>query len=107
MNGDALIVYVTYASETEAQSISRALVEGRLVACANMFPAHQSMYWWEGAVQEGTEVAVMYKTRADMFVAVKDKILTLHSYECPCIVAWDIARGHDGFMEWIAEQTAR
>lgn len=74
------------------------------MACANIFPAHQSLYWWEGAVQSASETAVIYKTRAENFEAVKDKILSLHPYECPCIIALPIEKGHAGFLEWIEKE---
>lgn len=101
----AIMVYVTYPDKTCASAISRQLVEERLVACANIFPAHESVYWWEGAVQEATEIAVIYKTQAGMFEKLEQKVKALHPYECPCIVSISLENGHKPFMDWIAAQT--
>lgn len=102
-----ILVYVTYKDQEQARDVSKVLVGDRLVACANILPAHESLYWWDGAVQNASEVAVIYKTRAETFDAVADKIRALHSYECPCIVALPIDAGYAPFLQWITEQTHR
>ena len=58
----AIVVIVTASNEDEAAKIGKALVEERLAACANILGAIQSVYWWEGKVCEGEEVALVLKT---------------------------------------------
>lgn len=101
----ALMIYITYPNAKQARDISKVLVERRLVACANIFPAHESLFWWDGAVQSSAERAVIYKTTDDKFDAVRDAVLELHGYECPCIVALPIEKGHEPFMRWIEAET--
>lgn len=100
-----LILYVTYPNLPLARDVSRILIESRLAACANIFPVHESLYWWEGQVQSAPEIAVIYKTANDKFEALRDKILELHPYDCPCIVALPIEKGHDAFLQWIEAET--
>lgn len=99
------MIYVTYPFLDLARDVSRALIESRLVACANIFPAHESLYHWEGKVQSDTEIAVIYKATSDKFNAIRDKILELHTYDCPCIVVLPIEKGHDAFLQWIEAET--
>ena len=101
----AILIYATYKDVAQARDISKALVEARLVACANILPAHESLYWWDGAVQNAFEVAVIYKTRAENFAAVEAKIKELHSYDCPCIVALPIGQGYKPFLDWIMDNS--
>ena len=96
-----VIIYMTAASQDEAQSISKTLVEERLVACANILPAHSSLYWWEGKVESAQEVAVIFKSRAELFPQIEARIRALHSYDVPCIVSWPIEQGHAPFLQWI------
>jgi len=103
----AVIIYMVCAHREEAQIIARHLLEERLVACANIMPAHDSLYWWDRKIQNGSEVAVILKTQDSLFDQVKEAVLPLHSYDCPCIVAWPIAQGYDPFMKWIASETTR
>ena len=99
------LVYVTFPSIDDAKRISRALIEQRLAACANIFPAHQSMYWWEGKVEENDEITVIYKTKPVVFDAFKELCEEMHPYDVPCIVALPIHDGHKPFLGWVAEHT--
>ncbi|MBI5163319.1 MAG: divalent-cation tolerance protein CutA [Magnetospirillum sp.] len=98
-------VYITAATVGEGTAIARAVVEARLAACANVLPGVTSVYWWDGAVQEGSEVAVILKTRADLVADLTAKIKDLHSYSCPCVVALPITGGNPAFLDWIAAET--
>lgn len=100
-----IMIYVTYPSEDDAKKISRSLVERRLVACANVVPAVQSLYWWDGKVQEDQEVAALYKTQAKNFEAVKACVLESHPYDVPCIVSYEIKNGHEPYLSWIQNET--
>ena len=100
-----LFVYITCADNDEAKKIARALVEERLAACTNIMAGHESIYHWQGKIETAREVAVILKTRANLFEALKDRVLALHSYECPCVVAMPIEKGHQAFLEWIESET--
>lgn len=100
-----LMIYVTYPALEMAREVSRILVEERLVACANIFPAHESLYHWDGAVQSENEVAVIYKTAQTRYAPLQARILALHPYECPCIAAMPIEKTHDDFARWIVSET--
>ena len=81
------MIYVTASAPEEAARIGRALVQSRLVACANVFPAMTSIYRWRGEVREDTEVALVMKTRHGLIDAVVAKVNEMHVYDCPCVVA--------------------
>ncbi len=100
-----IMIYMT-APEGEAEKISEALVEKRLVACANILAPHKAVYRWGGKVERGEERAVIFKTRAELFEKVREDICALHSYECPCIVSWPITQGHEPFLDWIGLETS-
>ncbi|HZH07606.1 MAG TPA: divalent cation tolerance protein CutA, partial [Lautropia sp.] len=51
-------VYATFADAEEAERIARTLVEERLAACANILGPCRSIYRWEGAIEDTSEVAV-------------------------------------------------
>lgn len=100
-------VYVTFASEEQARSIAETVVNERLAACANIFPPHQSIYRWEGKVEHASETAALFKTTENAFEALKNRITELHSYDCPCIVAWEIEEGPKAFLDWIVSETVQ
>lgn len=102
----ARFVYITASGRDEAVAIGRALVQERLAACANVIDPVTSIYWWEGAVQEDTEVVLVLKTRADLVVALTERVKAMHSYACPCVVALPIDGGNPVYLDWIVEETA-
>lgn len=102
---DARFLYITASSKEEALKIGRALVEERLVACANVIDGVSSLYWWEGKVQEDSEAVLIAKTQEKLVEAVIEKVKSLHSYSCPCVIALPIESGHEPYLQWLAAET--
>lgn len=98
-------VYITVADEDEAQKIAKTLVRERLAACANILGGIKSVYWWDGAVQNSGEVALILKTRKALFEKLKTRTAELHSYDCPCVTAWDISDAHQPYLDWVSAET--
>ena len=103
---DPVLIYITAATDEEARHLGRTLVDERLAACANVWPAITSVYRWQGEVQEDAEVALIVKTRGDLVDRVSDRVRALHSYDCPCVVAVPITGGNPAFLDWIAAETS-
>ncbi len=99
------LIYITAGSVEEAKRIGRALVEERLAACANVLGAVTSFYWWQGALQEDGEAALIAKTRTDLVDRLVERVKALHSYDCPCVVAVPIEAGNPAFLDWIEAET--
>ncbi len=102
---DVRTVYVTTGSDLEARAIARALLEERLIACANILPNMRSLYRWEGGVQEDEEVAMLLKTRAELVERVVARVEALHTYDVPCVVVWPIDAGADDYLAWVRAET--
>ncbi|HWG79414.1 MAG TPA: divalent-cation tolerance protein CutA [Stellaceae bacterium] len=100
-----MFVYATAGDAAEALRIGRAVVEERLAACANVLGGMRSVYWWQGAVQEGVEAVLVLKTTDDRLGALIARVRELHSYDCPCIEALPVTGGYQGFLDWVAGQT--
>jgi periplasmic divalent cation tolerance protein len=101
----AVWVYVTASDAAEAEKLGRAAVEARLAACANILGPTTAIYWWEGQVESGAEVALVLKSRQDLVPAITEKINALHSYDCPCVVALPISGGNAEYLQWIEDET--
>jgi periplasmic divalent cation tolerance protein len=100
-----LIVFCTCPDEAVADRISLALVEERLAACVNRVPGVVSTYRWQGSVHRDIEVQLLIKTTRDRFDALRDRILGLHPYELPEVVAVDIALGSAPYLAWVEAET--
>jgi periplasmic divalent cation tolerance protein len=96
-----LVVFCTAPPE-EADALARALVEERLAACVNI-AAVRSCYIWEGRVNLDGESLLIIKTNTSRFETLKKRILDLHSYAVPEIVALPVVGGHQDYLDWLAQ----
>ncbi len=102
---EVVLLYVTVPNPEEGRRLGRILVEERLAACVNLFPGMQSLYWWEGKIQEDQEAVIIVKTRKGLVPRVQNRILDLHPYSCPCILEIPVSGGYKDFMAWIKTET--
>jgi periplasmic divalent cation tolerance protein len=98
---------MTAGSKAEAQKIGKALVESRLAACVNILDNMQSIYRWEQEIQQDTEVVLIAKTTASLVSQLVEKVKTLHSYDCPCIVSLPILDGYPPFLDWVQAEVEK
>jgi periplasmic divalent cation tolerance protein len=101
------IIEVTAKDREQALAIGRTLVHERLAACVNVLDGATSIYEWNGQLCEEREAVLLAKTRHELVEAVIERVQQLHTYECPCIVSWDIAQGSAAYVKWVEEQTNR
>lgn len=102
----ALFVYITTPDADVADTLARSLVGERLAACANIIDGMRSLYWWQGELERGEECVLIVKCTDAGYPALEKRVLELHPYETPCIVALPVARGFAPFVRWIAEESA-
>lgn len=103
---DALIyIFWTCRDKQEAKKIIYGLLDHQLIACASIFPEVESIYRWNGKVEEGQEVKVVFKTVFKHFNKVQDYIIKHCSYEVPEIVQIDIVRGNPRYASWVVQET--
>lgn len=96
----------TCRNREEAKEIARALLDLRLIACASLVPEVESLYRWEGRIEEGREVKVFFKTEAGRFEAIRDYIVQHSSYEVAEIAELEVSRGNPRYLAWVAEETS-
>ena len=98
---EVLMVFTTFAQESDAVRVVRALLEERLIACGNLVPSVRSLYHWKDAIADEREVLVMMKTRKQDWTALLSRLHELHPYETPECVAVRVAAGAPKYMEWL------
>ena len=100
-------IYMTAGSKSEARKIAQALVESRLAACVNILDNMQSIYRWQGKVQEDSEVVLIAKTTEAQVFRLIEKVKSLHSYDCPCVVSLPVLDGYPPFLNWVHAEVER
>lgn len=97
----ARIVLTTAANPAEARCLGRALVEERLVACATLVPAVESIYRWEGKIESATETLLVLKTETAQLAALEARLHALHSYQTPEFLVLPVEAGSAGYLAWL------
>jgi periplasmic divalent cation tolerance protein len=100
---EPLVVLTTVARAEDAESIAREMVERRLAACVNVLPPMTSVYRWQGEVTRAPEHLLLMKTRQDRFEALRARLVEIHPYETPEVIALPVAAGHAPYLRWIDE----
>ena len=102
---DAIVVLSTLASDEEAVTFVRALLDRRLIACGTIFPASRSLYRWQGKIADEREVVVLLKTRAARLDSLRTAFTELHPYKVPELLALPVEAGLDKYLDWINGET--
>jgi periplasmic divalent cation tolerance protein len=101
---DSVLIFCTCEDEAEGERIAHALVQERLAACVNILPPVRSIYRWNDAVEDTRENLLLIKSTAEHFPALRDRIVALHSYKTPEIIAIPIAAGSEEYLSWLRER---
>ncbi len=100
--GTGLVVLLTTAPNPEvAERLGETLVAERLAACANLVPGVQSIFRWQGVLSRETEVLIVLKSTRDRLERLRARLVELHPYEVPEVVALDVHAGHAPYLDWV------
>jgi uncharacterized protein involved in tolerance to divalent cations len=101
MKSEFCQVIISATNKEEANTISDAIVTGKLAA-GSMITKGPCRYWWDGKIveEEYYNISVFSLTKN------KDKIIEevkkYHSDKCP-IIAFHEVDGNQEFLDWIKE----
>jgi len=107
MAEEVLLVLSTWPDAESARAAAESLVNERLAACANLLPAVESIYRWEGAVEKSAEILMLIKTTIGCYPELERRIQELHSYEVPEVLAFRAADGLPAYLRWVEESCER
>lgn len=95
------LVISTTSSSGEAERLGEEIVEDRLAACVNVIEGIKSIYWWEGDVEKSSEALLLAKTTEDCLNDLISKIKEIHSYDVPEVVAFQVDKGSEDYLDWL------
>ncbi|HEY9071126.1 MAG TPA: divalent-cation tolerance protein CutA [Candidatus Ozemobacteraceae bacterium] len=98
---DKKIMLVTVPDRETGGRIADALLAGKLAACVSILPGVESRYVWEGRIETGNELLLVIKTRTDLLEAVQERIVELHPYDVPEILALPVDFGSLPYLRWM------
>ena len=99
------VALVTVPDRETADRIAQALVTEGLAACVNVIPGVVSTYRWQGEIQRDDELLLVIKTRREKLDALQARVIELHPYDTPEVIALDITGGSPAYLNWITDNT--
>lgn len=100
-----MLVISNLPDQASAERLARHLIETRTAACVNILAPCRSVYRWDGAVEEATEIPVLMKTTRERYSDLETAIRSLHPYELPEIIAVEVGAGLPAYLSWVAQET--
>ena len=101
MGNTLRIIYSPFPTVQQAKDAATALLTKRLIACANILPASQYLYHWEGEIACEEEYVLLAKTTPDKADAARDALHALHPYDVPAILTFANAVILPDYADWL------
>src|ERR1039457_875068 len=96
------VVLITAPNLKTARALARSALSARLIACANLIPKIESHYWWQGRIQSGAEVLLVFKTQKSKLAALEKLVLARHPYDTPEFIVLPLSAGNKKYLDWLA-----
>ena len=100
-----ILIHLNCPDRETARTLAAALLDARLVASANILPAVESHYVWQGARTEARETPLLLKTQEACLPAIEALVAERHPYDVPPLIAMPLRTGA-AYADWIAAATA-
>eukprot|EP01126_Amoeba_proteus_P039378 TRINITY_DN4148_c0_g1_i11.p1 TRINITY_DN4148_c0_g1~~TRINITY_DN4148_c0_g1_i11.p1 ORF type:complete len:110 (+),score=21.54 TRINITY_DN4148_c0_g1_i11:222-551(+) len=98
-------VWITAPDDTVASALATVMLQKKLVACVNLIPKIQSMYWWEGQIETSSEVLLMCKTRTALVPELTAVVKGKHPYAVCEVISAVLGEGNQDYYNWIIQST--
>jgi len=101
--GSDISIVLCTCPEAAASDLATTVVGEMLAACVNILPTVRSIYRWDGAVQDDAEALLVMKTTAAGYDALQARVLELHPYDVPEVIALPVAEGSAAYLQWVTQ----
>jgi len=100
-NQDLQLVFVTTDNYENASMIARNIISEQLAACCTIISNATSFYYWEDKLTESNEYLMIIKTTLYKLNELETRILQLHKYKVPEIIAVPVSYGSEKYLNWV------
>lgn len=98
-----IVAFSTCPDEATAQRLAQALVSERLATCVNRVGGVTSTYFWDGRLQDDSEILLIIKTTAARQAELQARLKALHPYELPELVFLPVTGGNEPYLQWVRD----
>ncbi len=97
----AALAWCPYPDHDAARAAATEMLDQGLIACANILPPVQSLFLWEGEVNQSTEVGVLFKTTAERLDRLISRLGDGHPYDTPAVIGWRCDAAYPQTLAWL------
>lgn len=102
-----IVVFITTPDKEVSSKLAKGLVENKLAACVNIVDGLNSIYFWQGNIENDSEQLLIVKTTEELFEKLEKFVKENHPYTVPEIIAMPIIKGSADYLNWITETVNR
>lgn len=95
------LIYCPFPDRETARDIAGLLLDEKLIACANILGAVESIFEWEGSRDSAEEIGVLFKTHADVLEKATERLGILHPYDTPAVMGWRCDAVPKATQDWL------
>ena len=63
-----------------------------------------SIYWLGKNINGTSEVVIIAKTDQNLLPSLIERVKSLHSYDCPCIISIPVKGGNESYLKWLQSE---
>nr|XP_055158087.1 protein CutA homolog isoform X2 [Nyctereutes procyonoides] len=82
---------------------SGAILDKKLAASVNILPKASSLYFWNGEIEEATEILLLIKTKTSKVHVLSGYIRLVHPFEIPEVFSLPVDQGDVRYFKWLEE----
>ena len=100
-----VIVLTTEANSTIANILAKEIMKRKLAACISLREV-DSCFLWKGKIEQSNEVQLLIKTTQKQLKDLIDAIESLHSYELPELLFWNVSAS-ESYQKWVEDELSK
>jgi periplasmic divalent cation tolerance protein len=102
---EVVVVLTTFPIDGDVTAFATGLVRDRFAACVSVLSAGESVYRWEGAIEQARERQLILKTTADRVGQLRQRVAALHPYDTPEFLVLSVVDGEVTYLNWVRDAT--
>ncbi|XP_036185763.1 protein CutA homolog isoform X6 [Myotis myotis] len=80
-----------------------AILDKKLAASVNILPKASSLYFWNGEIEEATEILLLIKTKTSKVRMLSSYVRLVHPFEIPEVFSLPMDQGDVHYLKWLEE----
>lgn len=101
MQPELFVVVSTFPDAASAKDVARQLIIQKLASCANIIPTVESIFVWEGKLEEASESMAVFKVASATVDSLVHRLADLHPYDVPEILVLSPSGVSKSYADWV------